>query len=61
MIDILTPDNGPDEEGYVTMTMRTADDVALPVKITMKKMMRKQLCQSHTRGSRSASSQALTA
>lgn len=37
MIDILTPDNGPDEEGYVTMTMRTADDVALPVKITMKK------------------------
>ena len=37
MIDILTPDNGPDEEGYVTMAMRTADDVVLPVKITMKK------------------------
>ena len=37
MIDILTPDNGPDEEGYVTMAMRTANDVVLPVKITMKK------------------------
>ncbi len=60
MIDILTPDNGLDEEGYVTMAMRTANDVVLPVKITMKKMMRRQLCPSHTKGSRSVSSQVLT-
>ena len=36
MITTLPSDNGPDEEGYVTMTVTTADDVVLPVEITMK-------------------------
>lgn len=34
-IEILESDNGPDAEGFVTMTFSVADDVTLPVTIAM--------------------------
>lgn len=36
MISVVNQENGPDEEGYVSMTVQVADDVTLPVSITMK-------------------------